>query len=132
MVWPTALRARRLPRWAVIAGMASRMGHLWVLACDAAVHDVRSVRRLADLDGLTLTGGGGTDLRVGMRAAAALRPAPDVTVVLTDGRSPWPHRRPRGRTVIGLVDVSDRPPGLPSWATVVDVTPAARPIRQAR
>ena len=38
----------------------------------------------------------------GIAAAAALRPRPAVTVVLTDGYTPWPERAPKGiRVVVG-------------------------------
>lgn len=44
---------------------------------------------------VVLAGGGGTDLRVGLRQMASLRPRPDVIVVLTDGLTPWPGALPR-------------------------------------
>lgn len=52
-----------------------------VLCCDAASSTPREVRSISDV---TLTGGGGTDMRVGIDAALAARPASDVIVVFTD------------------------------------------------
>ena len=59
-----------------------------VYSCDAAVHQVQRVRRAKDAK---LAGGGGTDMRVGIRAASAQRPRPDLIVVFTDGDTPWPE-----------------------------------------
>jgi hypothetical protein len=52
-----------------------------VLCCDAAATAPRPVRSISDV---TLTGGGGTDLRVGIDAALAARPAANVIVAFTD------------------------------------------------
>lgn len=90
-----------------------------VLACDAAVHAVGRVRRARDA---VLVGGGGTDLRVGLAAAAGLRPRADVVVVLTDGFTPWPAEAPPGCAVIAGVlgrDRRDLPP-TPGWVTRVE------------
>lgn len=86
-----------------------------VLACDAQAGPAQRVRSAAQV---RLAGGGGTDLRVGIDAAAALRPRPQLVVVLTDGRTPWPERAPSGvRVVVALLEDSGVQP--PSWATVV-------------
>ena len=86
-----------------------------VLTCDAQVGPAQRVRSAAQV---RLAGGGGTDLRVGIDAAAALRPRPQLLVVLTDGRTPWPAAPPSGvRVVVALLERSDVVP--PAWATVV-------------
>jgi predicted metal-dependent peptidase len=69
------------------AGISSR--GIIVLACDAAVGAATRVRGTQDVH---LVGGGGTDMRVGIAAAEASRPRPDVVVVLSDGYTPWPER----------------------------------------
>lgn len=95
-----------------------------VLCCDARTGDVQRVARIEDV---TFTGGGGTDMRVGLDAAAALRPRADVVVLATDGDTPWPSEpprdNPRARYVVVLVD-GDRP-RVPSWMRkiVVDDRP---------
>src|ERR1700722_12512890 len=54
----------------------------------------------------------------GIAAAVALRPRPAVTVVLTDGYTPWPERAPKGiRVVVGLLG-ADAPAGR-EWARAV-------------
>lgn len=70
-----------------------------MFTCDAAVQTAQNVCRAEDLK---LVGGGGTDLRKGIRAAMAHVPSPDVTVVLTDGGTPWPKEEPGCRIVAGI------------------------------
>jgi predicted metal-dependent peptidase len=98
------------------AGLRGRQ--VRVLSVDAAVHAVRRVSRAAQV---TLAGGGGTDMGAGIEAAAALRPRPSVTIVLTDGFTPWPDHPPRGmRVVVGVLCEHGMPAwDPPSWARVV-------------
>ncbi len=92
-----------------------------VLACDTAVGPVR---RVSSARRVELVGGGGTDMGAGIAAAAVLRPRPAVTVVLTDGFTPWPARPPRGtRVVVALL--GDEAPDGPDWARGVRVPSAA-------
>ncbi len=102
---------------------------LRVLAVDAAVHEVRTVARAAEV---VLRGGGGTDLTPGLHAAVEGNPRPDVVVVCTDGFTPWPDEPPgRTRWIVVLVRGSDLPPWAgdapapPAWAEVIDVEVAA-------
>jgi predicted metal-dependent peptidase len=91
-----------------------------VLACDTAVG---AARRVTSARQVELVGGGGTDMGAGIDAAAALRPRPAVTVVLTDGFTPWPDRPPRGiRVVVALL--GDEAPDGPEWARAVRVPSA--------
>ncbi len=91
-----------------------------VLACDTAVGTARRVTAARQVE---LVGGGGTDMGAGIVAAAALRPRPAVTVVLTDGFTPWPDRPPRGiRVVVALL--GDEAPDGPDWARAVRVPSA--------
>ena len=91
-----------------------------VLACDTAVGPARRVSSARQVE---LIGGGGTDMGAGTAAAAALRPRPAVTVVLTDGFTPWPDAPPRGiRVVVALL--GDEAPDAPGWARAVRVPSA--------
>jgi predicted metal-dependent peptidase len=90
-----------------------------VLACDAAV---APVQRVSSARQVQLVGGGGTDMGAGISAAAALRPRPAVTVVLTDGYTPWPAAAPKGmRVVAGLL--GPQAPEAPAWMRSVRVEP---------
>jgi predicted metal-dependent peptidase len=90
-----------------------------VLACDTAVAPARRVTSARQVE---LIGGGGTDMGAGLAAAVALRPRPAVTVVLTDGYTPWPAQAPKGtRVVVGLLGA--QAPEAPSWARAVRVEP---------
>jgi predicted metal-dependent peptidase len=88
-----------------------------VLACDTAV---APAQRVSSARQVQLVGGGGTDMGAGIGAAAALRPRPAVTVVLTDGYTPWPSSPPKGmRVVVGLL--GEQAPDAPAWARAVRV-----------
>jgi predicted metal-dependent peptidase len=86
-----------------VAGISRAVGiygnRIAVYSCDAAVH---TVQRVCAAEEITLVGGGGTDLRKGIDRAMATAPRPDVTVVLTDGGTPWPARAPDCRVVAGI------------------------------
>jgi predicted metal-dependent peptidase len=91
-----------------------------ILACDTAVGPAQ---RVSSARQVQLIGGGGTDMRAGIAAAAALRPRPAVTVVLTDGYTPWPAEQPKGmRIVVGLIGPRARE--APPWARAVRVEAA--------
>jgi predicted metal-dependent peptidase len=105
---------------AEVEGLLRAVGlarQLRVLACDTAVGPARRVSSARQVE---LVGGGGTDMGEGIAAAALLRPRPAITVVLTDGFTPWPDEPPRGmRVVIGLL--GDDAPDAPDWARSVRV-----------
>lgn len=93
--------------------------HLRLLSCDAAATTARPLRSIHDV---TLTGGGGTDMRVGITAASATRPAPDVIIVLTDGGTPWPDTPTRASLICAIIGPHHT--GTPDWATTVHIEPA--------
>jgi predicted metal-dependent peptidase len=104
-------------------GLAAR--RVPVVSCDASVGAVSLAARSADVG---LVGGGGTDMRVGIAAAAALRPRPQVVVVLTDGYTPWPSAAPPGvSVVVGLIGPENvhGDSAVPAWARAVRVGEAA-------
>jgi predicted metal-dependent peptidase len=106
---------------AEVEGLLRALGlsrRLRVLACDAAAGPARRITSARQVE---LTGGGGTDMGAGIAAAYALRPRPAVTVVLTDGYTPWPSAAPKGMRVIAALlgpDARD----APSWVRSVRVT----------
>lgn len=58
-----------------------------LIACDAAAAQAQSVKTARNI---SLVGGGGTDMRIGIKAAAELKPRPDIIITMTDGYTPWP------------------------------------------
>jgi len=107
---------------AEVEGLLQALGlarQVRVLACDYAV---APAQRVSSARQVQLVGGGGTNMGAGIEAAAALRPRPAVTVVLTDGYTPWPPAPPKGmRVVVGLL--GPRAPDAPVWARAVRVEP---------
>ena len=86
-----------------------------VMSVDAAVHVVKDVRTRKDVK---LQGGGGTDMRLGIDAAVALKPRPHLIVVVTDCATPWPDTRPQ----IPVIIVKTSEGGsTPEWATTIEV-----------
>jgi predicted metal-dependent peptidase len=113
---------------AIVRAVGGRRDLVSVLSCDAAAHVTHPLCRA---EGISLVGGGGTDLRTGFAKALRASPRPDVVVALTDGQTPWPDARPPCRTVVGLFP-RQRPSGEddpdyvpdtpPAWARVVPVS----------
>ncbi|MFE5309909.1 VWA-like domain-containing protein [Isoptericola sp. NPDC056605] len=95
--------------------------HLRLLSCDAATGTAQRVRSATSV---RLTGGGGTDMRVGITAAEDATPAPHVVIVLTDGDTPWPEHPTRANLVCAVIRPTP-PIGTPPWATTVHIDPAA-------
>lgn len=107
----------------VLRAVGLRGDRVTVLCCDAGAYAARHVSAAGQVE---LYGGGGTDLRAGLSAAARYRP--DSTVVLTDGQTPWPDAAPPFRTVVGLLvprarasaeDLAGAGVRVPGWARTV-------------
>jgi predicted metal-dependent peptidase len=90
-----------------------------VLACDADVH---ATSRVTSAQQVTLAGGGGTDMRIGIERALALPERPGVVIVLTDGMTPWPSEPASCRLIAALTSPAAPPP--PAWAEAVTITDA--------
>ncbi|MFI0352713.1 VWA-like domain-containing protein [Actinomadura sp. 9N407] len=98
----------------VLREVGVRGNRVSVLACDA---DVQAVSRVTSADQVTLAGGGGTDMRVGIASALASRDRPNVVIVLTDGHTPWPDEPATCRLIAALVGTD--PPDPPAWVETV-------------
>jgi predicted metal-dependent peptidase len=95
-----------------------------VMTCDAATGTPQRVSRA---DKITLTGGGGTDMCVGIEAAMALHPAPQVVICATDGLTNWPDKPLRNAKLICLIIGNpDAAQNTPKWAVTVNVPNDAR------
>lgn len=56
--------------------------------CDAAVYG--NAQQIKSVRAARISGGGGTDMTVGIRAAQKSRPRPHIIILFTDGDTPWP------------------------------------------
>lgn len=94
-----------------------------VINCDAAATSVVALRDMNDFE---IIGGGGTDMRVGIKAAAEIHPRMDIILVITDGGTPWPKEIPKENpyaTYIVLLvgPKATRNKALPEWMNVIEV-----------
>ena len=94
-------------------------GPLQLVPCDAAAARPRRVFPQATTV-LDLEGGGGTDMAAGIEACLALRPRPDVLIVITDGETPWPDKPPHIPVIVALLD-QGWAPAAPTWAHSVRI-----------
>ena len=100
----------------IIAGIGAR--RVAVLSVDCEVQATARVNRAGQI---SLRGGGGTDMGEGIAAAVALRPRPQVVVVLTDGYTPWPPAPPPAtRVIVGLIGAGPQTQG-PPWARSIRI-----------
>lgn len=103
----------------VLRSLGSSGRNVKVISCDAKA----SIQKVSRIDQVTLAGGGGTDMRVGIDAALRDRERPDVIIVLTDGYTPWHEEPLKGTTlIVGLTDEGGKNQ-IPDWARVVSITP---------
>ena len=83
--------------------------------------DVAAESRVFNARQISLVGGGGTDMRVGIEAAAATRPA--AIVVITDGFTPWPETRPPGAPLTIAVLTDDWAlNSVPAWIKAINIS----------
>lgn len=108
-----------------IVGVSKAMGvrgpHLLVMDVDHVVHEPVGY---TDVTSLTqIKGRGGTDMRLGIDAAAQMDRVPDVVLVLTDGYTPWPDQPypfPVIACIIGAESMATR---VPDWMGTVVIEP---------
>jgi predicted metal-dependent peptidase len=79
----------------------------------------QSAQRISHVSQFEFRGYGGTNM-----AAAVVeedqQQRPDAIVLVTDGETGWPTTRPRAKLIVALV--KGKRDGVPSWATVIDLT----------
>jgi predicted metal-dependent peptidase len=83
--------------------------------------DTSAVRVSRFTKEVPLSGGGGTDLSVGIDAALRDRPRPGLLVAITDGFTPWPSTPTPVPLVVVLIH-RERVPDTPVWATTINVS----------
>ena len=78
------------------------------------------MRSRGSITSLTLKGGGGNDMGVGINAAGKLRPTPKIVIVLTDGFTPWPTSLPKGvESLIVCLTMKESLNTTPRWAKTI-------------
>ncbi len=109
-----------------IEGIAKSNGisqGLTVIPCDAEVGEIQKLRSLSGISNLRITGGGGTDLRVGIEAATKLKQIPRIIIVLTDGYTPWPEKlEPKVDALIICCSAQEAIKDIPGYARIIDMT----------
>ena len=86
-----------------------------LISCDAKVHFSKQV---SSIKGVKLLGGGGTDMKVGIKEALEAKLKPDVIIVITDGYTPWPIQQPKRTKIIAALTCSK---AVPSWIKTVNL-----------
>jgi predicted metal-dependent peptidase len=114
-----------------LGGLTRQLGYgadVVVVCCDAAVHTVRKAFTGTPFE---LYGGGGTDMRVGLRGFIERKSEPiDLLVIVSDCRTPWPEKAPPFPVI--TIRVGDGTP--PPWGNqgankVITIEePSAAPI----
>ena len=109
-----------------VDGIASANGiaqGITVIPCDAQVGEIQKIRSISGIADIKLSGGGGTDLRVGIAAAESLKPQPKIVIVLTDGYTPWPESIDSHiEKLIICCSVTESVANAPSYAALIDMT----------
>ena len=117
-----AMLAQDLAEIAEVLRVCGLYEGITVMSVDHAIGTCKKVMNSKQID---LVGGGGTDMGIGLDAAAKLRPHPDIVVVLTDGITPWPKEAPRGfKTIIIIMGKNAYP--VPPWARTLYIQDPAK------
>lgn len=93
----------------VDSALATRRVEVTVYAVDAQAAPAQKVRTAREVK---LLGGGGTDMRVGLRAAEEARIPYARVVVVTDGETPWPDKSPSLPVLVVILGQAE----FPSWS----------------
>jgi predicted metal-dependent peptidase len=93
-----------------------------IIPCDSEVGEIQKLRSVHGVAEIKLTGGGGTDMGVGIAAAIKLKPIPKVVIVLTDGYTPWPESLdPRVDSLIVCCSAEESIASIPAYAKAIDM-----------
>lgn len=92
---------------------------LLLVSVDAEVHSIGEVKNVKDIK---LSGGGGTDMRLGYKALNEGKKKPDLIICITDGYTPWPKEpNPRTKNIVCLTTRQGHgaESEVPKWAKVI-------------
>lgn len=82
---------------------------VYVISCDAGAS---SAQKINSAKSISLVGGGGTDMRVGIKGALEIKPEVSIIVVFTDGETPWPSSSPKTKVIAVITKNSPNPPSF--------------------
>jgi len=105
---------------AEVEGICKQLGaEVVFIAVDSGAGEVQEIKSFKEA---CLTGGGGTDMRVGIAAMEKLRNPVSTCVVLTDGDTPWPTKKSNNiNLVAGIVGNSSSYTRIPPFIKVVKI-----------
>lgn len=83
-----------------------------IVSCDSRCGEIQEVRRIEDIQ---LTGGGGTDMRVGINLCLEQKSKPNIIIVFTDGYTPWPEEEPEDVKIIACIGGRCSRDSTPDW-----------------
>lgn len=101
------------------AVLKTSRSNVLLVSVDAEVHSIGQVKHPKDIK---LSGGGGTDMRLGYKALAESKVKPDLIICITDGYTPWPKEpNPRTKNIICLTTKQGHgaEAEAPKWAKVI-------------
>jgi predicted metal-dependent peptidase len=110
--------------WTEVHGCLRRLGArrdlLSVYAADVDLHKLSGTPSKR----IELLGGGGTDMGAAVETVLHASPKPDLVVVITDGFTPWPEKRPVRPIIVVLLPTEwGTPEPPPAWAKVIVIPP---------
>lgn len=107
--------------WSEVHGCLRTLGVrrdlLTVFAADVEVRRLTGPPRRQ----MALLGGGGTNMATAIETALRSTARPDLVVVITDGFTPWPARKPSRPVIVALLPGHMSPPAPPGWARTIDI-----------
>jgi len=110
--------------WSEVHGCLRTLGVrrdlLTVFAADVAVRRLTGPPRRQ----MEFLGGGGTNMATAIETVLQAPVRPDLLVVITDGFTPWPARKPPRPVIVALLPSTLPRPPTPSWARTVDIDAA--------
>ena len=103
-----------------VRGILESSSSVRVYAVDSQVQAAADVFSVSEIKSI-LKGGGGTDMGVGIMQALMDNPPCDVVVVITDGYTSWPDRKP-GDVPVVICLLPGGSKDIPNWARVVKIS----------
>lgn len=101
-------------------GQDSQRQGIHLISCDAGA----TASFAKNLESVQLHGGGGTDMRIGIKTASQIKPMVDVILTITDGGTPWPKEIPsdnRQAKYIAIIVGGGATKNIPHWMHVIEL-----------